>query len=264
MSAPVPVEALEILPNRLSVAEFSPPEVHAIVGDDPKLHNFRTESFNWIASYLVEEAGLFESNVVDWFTNSVPGDGETRPIDLWENEDGLEEVFELAQKFKQENDEYLAEDDKKYGVKIKPRSHDVASYALGILYKSFSIAGAGITYDWLNPEDTQMRAIFNPDNDTGPVVRWKSNSVLEDFRITINQGDRTGMYYVVQHVRPNEKPLHLQSGVVEHFKGEPFGDSTTDSDLDGRPPSANDVAPFVIAVANETLNHSLKPMAAAA
>jgi hypothetical protein len=77
----------------------------------------------------------------------------------------------------------------------------------------------------------------------------------------MRDGDKSSIYYIVQHLQPRQRPMILQSGVVELINNQQvIGE--IDSDLDGRPPGANHVAPFVIALANETLNGSMKSLPA--
>jgi hypothetical protein len=51
----------------------------------------------------------------------------------------------------------------------------------------------------------------------------------------------------------------LQSGIVESFRGE-YQPTSSDSDINGRPPSAGEVAMFVIPLANEVKNQTLSLM----
>lgn len=252
------VESLQLLPNRLGVADFSPEEVEQILGLDADSQPLAQDNFNWLSAYLVEEVGLYESEVVEWFRSTARGLGDKKPLETWNNQDGFTEVFSYAKAYKQVTDEALADEGGRESDPII-RSHDIARSALDVILRGFQLVGVDLQ-PASDPSYTRSRAIWNPDKNDGPIVRWKGNGQMEDYRITIPEGARRATYYIVRYFPPDEQPIIMQSGVAQSFKGESQL-SSSDSDIDGRPPSAGEVASFVIPVANEIKNRTFAAIA---
>ncbi len=252
------VEPLQLLPNRLGVADFSSEEVEQILGPDAEFQELARDNFNWLGAYLVEEVGLHESEVVEWFRSTARGLGDKKPLETWNNQDGFTEVFSYVKAYKQMTEEALADE----GIQESDplvRSHDIARSALDVILRGFQLVGVDLR-PGANPDYTRSRAIWNPDKNDGPIVRWKGNRQMEDYRITIPDGVRRATYYIVRYFPPDEQPIIMQSGVAKSFKGESRL-SSSDSDIDGRPPSAGEVASFVIPVANEIKNRTFAAIA---
>ncbi len=255
-------ESFDLLPNRLAVVPFGAEEIHALVGSDNQYETcLLASNFNWIAAYLCEEVGIFEEEVADWFRGEAKGlDGDS-PMDVWRANDGFWKVFEYAQLYKEQVDKDLAGED--MGEPDVPRSRELGKNALEVILKSFEVAGVDISACEEDPEYTRVRYIHNPHRENSPIVRWKGNQTMEDYRITIDEGPRQATFFIVRYLPKDEAPMILQTGIGRY--GRMLGDNQpveVDSDLDGRPPSAGEVASFVIPVANETQNRSFKPLLA--
>lgn len=252
------VEPLQLLPNRLGVADFSLEEVEQILGPDADFQALARDNFNWLSAYLVEEVGLHESEIVEWFRSTAKGLGDKRPLETWNNQEGFTEVFSYAKAYKKMTDEALTSEGGRENDPLV-RSHDIARSALDVILRSFKLVGVDLQ-PAPDPDYTRSRAIWNPDKKEGPIVRWKGNRQMEDYRITIPDGVRRATYYIVRYFPPDEQPFIVQSGVAKSFKGESQL-SSSDSDIDGRPPSAGEVASFVIPVANEIKNRTFAAIA---
>lgn len=260
MSAQNQVESMELLPNRLSIAPFGPEEIDTIIGSDNEYEReLLTSNFNWIAAYLCEEMGIFEDEIPDWFRGEARGLDGKSPLSVWRSKEGFWKVFEHAQSCKEQVDEDLAREDLA-DPKIL-RSREIARNALGVILNSFEVAGVDISPSEENPDYVRIRTLHNPDRKGSPIVRWKGCKQMEDFRITIDEGPRDATFFIVRARPEGEEPFILQTGIGRLGKMLSAGqDVEVDSDLDGRPPSAGEVASFVIPVANETQNRSLKPI----
>ena len=262
MSTPVEkIEPFNPLPDRLSIAEFDPDVIDRLLGSTLDSQTLAKENFNWVAAYLVEEIGLFENEVAEWFLSGAEGLHGKTPLDVWEEPEGFVDVFEYAKTYKQKVDEALDEEgiSREYSLE---RSHETARNALNIILPGLvQIVGVDLMAGKVRNNMTS-RSIWNPNRPNSPIVRWKSNGELEDYRVTIKDGEEQATYYIARALIPDERPLLLQSGIVRTFRGETdmYGPST--SDLDGRPPSPGEVAAFVIPVANEMRNGRLALMVA--
>lgn len=256
MSTSESLESVSLLPNRLAVIPFSPEEVDTIMGGNEYERELLASNFNWIAAYLCEEIGIYEDEVADWFRGEAAGLDHKSPLSVWRSREGFWKVFEYAQLVKQQVEEDLAGED--LSKPAVPRSHEIAKGALGIILKGFEVAGVDISACEEDPDYTRSRTIHNPDRSTSPLVRWKGNKTMEDYRITIDEGPRQATFFIVRHLPAGEEPMILQTGIGRW--GKMHGDNQTpqvDSDLDGRPPSVGEVASFVVPLANEVKNRSL-------
>jgi hypothetical protein len=253
MSKEQGIEALSLLPNRLAVADFTPAEIEQVLGKDLQTQELAKANFNWLGAYLVEEAGLFEGEVSDWFKSNARGLAGKSPLDFWDAHDGFEAVFEYAKEYKGLVDEALADEPPKVETAID-RSFGIARSALSIIHKGFETAGVELKPD--SSGYTTSRAITNPGKENAPFVRWKGNSQIEDYRVMLEEGSRRYTYYIVRNLMGGETDI-LQSGIVADFEGSRYLDGTSDSDIDGRAPSAGEVASFVIPLANEVKNRTL-------
>lgn len=258
MSAAEQCETLDLLPNRLAVIPFGPEEVEALVGSENEYEvRLLAENFNWVAAYLCEEVGIFEDEVADWFRSEAAGLGHETPMSVWRSEDGFWQVFEYAQRYKAQVDEALAGED--LGDPRFARSHDLGKNALEVIHKSFEVAGVDLTECKKGPEYDGMRVIHNPHREGSPVVRWRGNQRMEEYRISIDEGPRQSMYYIIRGLPKDEEPMILQTGIgrFDRLKREEE-DPSGNSDLDGRPPAAGEVANFVVPVANDTHSRSFE------
>jgi hypothetical protein len=264
MSDRKPDESFDLLPNRLAVAEFSPIQVDTILGGSSEagLHNQEREllksNFNWVAAYLCEEVGIYETELAEWFTSEARSLGGKTPLSVWRGAEGFWKVFEYAQAYKKEVDEALADEEPE--VREKTRSHKIAENALGIIMQGFEIAGADIAASEADPEHVRSQTIHNPDRIGDLTIRWKGNQSMEDYRVTVQEGPQMSSYFIVRHLPADGEPLILQTGIGRHLKTDEVDILEIDSDLDGRPPSAGEVASFVVPLANEVKNRSLALM----
>lgn len=265
MSTPEMVENLELLPNRLAVAEFSEYEVDMILGDGGVVggsleKELRLHNFNWVAAYLVEEIGFHEDEVADWFRNDKNGLEGEAPIDVWQSPDGFMRVFEYAQIVKQHFEEDLdgGKEMDTYTQGIK-RSHELGRDALKVINRAFNIVG--IDKNNVDRKSGKDVAIHNPDLGDSLVISWRPRETIEHFRIDRkNQAtDRISTYFIVRYLEDGVAHI-LQTGIGESVKSNGDSIHTTDTDIDGRPPSAGQIANFVVPVANETRNHTLELM----
>ena len=251
------VKPLNLLPDRLDVAEFSPFELKVVLGESADREQSR-DNYNWVGAYLVEQAQLFEWEVAEWFKSGAKEIGGKRPLDLWHNMDGIEKVFDYAKLFKAQADEALADEPPVEGEEIV-RSHEIANSALSTIHRSFVIADVELKAG-SEATGTKSITIANPDIETAPYLRWKGNGVLEDYRITRKDGDRAAMYYITRYVGDDMPSFIMQSGIVESDKNHTIP-TDSDSSLDGRPPSAGEIASFVIPLAQEAKNETLAVVA---
>jgi len=259
MSSAEKFESLSLLPDRLSVAEFEPETVDKLLGPTPESQELARENFNWLAAYLVEEVGLFENEVSEWFLSGAKGLGGKTPLAAWNKPDGFMDVFDYTQAYKQKVDEALAEEGvlRQGYLFERSQSHDIARSALNVILPAL-MQVAGVSLRPAKVPGLQPRqAIWNPAKQDRLIVSWKGNGELEDYRVTIKGDEGESTYYIVRALLPDEPPLILQSGIIETFRGETDLYAPSTSDIDGRPPSAGEVAAFVIPVANEMKNHSL-------
>lgn len=255
MSAGETLQELSLVPNRFAVAEFGIAESELILGRDLEKQITAANDFNWIGAYLVEQVGLNESEITEWFRSSARSLGQRAPIDVWASPEGFESVFEYAKDYKAMVEEALEGEEPTIDDTVA-RAQNLAKDALVSVFESFAVAGINIGQP-LTKNGSAMVTISNPDNPAAPVVRWKHRSGLEDYRIMISEGDRWGMYYIVRSALAGQDPVILQTGVVNTLKGHATEDSS-DSDINGRPPSAGEIAAYVIPLAIEARNRSLK------
>jgi hypothetical protein len=253
-------ETFDVLPDRLSVAEFSPEHIDRLLGPTLESQNLARENFNWTAAYLVEEVGLYEREVAEWFLSAAKGlDGRT-PLEAWDEPEGFNEVFDYARTYAEQVNEAMEE----AGIPrndSRERSHEIARQALGIIIPSL----VQVIGDYQTAENHALgfrRIVWNPEKRDRLFVSWKGDGRMEDYRVTTKEDEGQSTYYIVRAFPPDAPPMILQTGIVRTFRGESdiYGPST--SDLDGRPPSASEVASFVIPVANEMKNRSLELMPA--
>jgi hypothetical protein len=249
------LQELSLLPNRFAVADFGIAETELILGRDLETQIAAANDYNWLGAYLVEQVGLNESEVTEWFRSPARSLGERAPIDVWSSPDGFEGIFEYAKDYKAMVDEALEGEEPTIDDKVV-RAQELAKDALVTVFESFKVAGINIGKPLTNNGDALV-LISNLDNPSAPFVRWKHRSGLEDFKIMIREGDRWGMYYIVRSASAGQEPVILQTGVVSTLKGHATEDSS-DSDINGRPPSAGEIAAYVIPLAIEARNRSLK------
>ena len=253
-------ETFDVLPDRLSVAEFSPEHIDRLLGPTLESQTLARENFNWTAAYLVEEVGLYEGEVVEWFLSGAKGLAGRTPLEVWDEPEGFNEVFDYARTYAAQVGEAM----KEAGVPrndSREQSHKIANQALDIIIPSLLQAMG----EFRTPENYAARirrVVWNPDKANKLFVSWSGDGHMENYRVTIEEDEGQSTYYIVRAFPPGEPPMILQSGIVHTFRGESdiYGPST--SDLDGRPPSASEVASFVIPVANEMKNRSLELMPA--
>ncbi len=254
MSEPKNVESLSLLPDRLSVAEFNPYEIEQLLGGTAEDQMINKSNFNWLGAYLVEEVGLLESELVEWFRGDYRGLGFRRPLEVWNDYDGYLELFNYAQLFKEQVDENLADEPVTWRHKLN-QSHEIARSALDVIIKGFADAGVELL-PTLPVDMYRGKAITNPDKQDAPVANWRGNDRMEEYKIRMPRGAGHLTYFIIRYMTDDEKPQILQSGVFGDFNGERI-EGLNDSDLDGRAPSAGEVAEFVIPLANEVKNRSL-------
>lgn len=249
------LQGLSLVPNRFAVADFGITETELILGQDLETQIRAANDFNWIGAYLVEQVGLNEPEITEWFRSPATSLGQRTPIEVWASPEGFEEVYEYAKDYKAMVDEALENDEPTLDDKVT-RAQALAKDALVSIFESFRQAGINIGQP-LTESGSARVTISNPDNPSSPVVRWKHREGLEDFRVMISEGDRLGMYYIVRAAYPGQNPMILQTGVVNILKGHE-SDHSADSDINGRPPSAGEIAAYVIPLAIEARNRSLK------
>jgi hypothetical protein len=259
MSTPEQIDTINLLPNRLAIAPFSSEEVETIIGGNEYENQLLASNFNWVAAYLCEEVGILEYEVVDWFRSEAKGLDGKSPLDAWKSEDGFWKVFEYAQQYKAQVDEALSGEDLGDGADIL-RSNMIGKNALDIILKSFEVAGVDISPGEFDPYHTRSRTIHNPNTKNSPIIRWKGNKDMEDFRVTIDEGQRSSNFFIVRHFMEHKDPVILQTGIGRRMKAGEGKDNHTeiDTDIDGRPPSAGEVASFVVPVAHEIRNRTLQ------
>lgn len=252
------IDDLPILPNRLGVAEFNPREMGQILGVSVKDQELAKDNYNWLAAYLVEEVGIYEDEVPEWFKSRARGLDNERPIDIWKEADGFIRVFDYAQQYRDQVLEDLGEDpaDSTYMQGIA-RSHRLGIEALKVIFAAFEIAGIAkmaISTD-------RDYAIYNPEIGDSLVASWRPRKGLQHYRIdrTSAGGDRLSRYFIVFVIDGLEGQI-LQTGTGEFVTSNGHTMSETDSDLDGRAPSAGEVARFVVPLANEVRNRTLVMM----
>jgi hypothetical protein len=251
------IEPLNLLPDRFEAASFSPKEARLVLGESADRQLSR-DNFNWLGAYLVEQVGLHEGEVEEWFKSSAWGLDGQRPLDVWQSLDGFEQVLDYAKAYKGYVDEALEHEDIEAVTDPLLRSHSIANRALDTILKSFEVAGVDLQPHRMTPL-TRSYALHNPKKPTAPMVRWKGNGTLEDYRITRTEGEHMSMYYIVRHLSLENTPMILQSGIVE-FLGHEMQESSSDSDLNGRAPSASEVAMFVVPLASEIKRRDLRPI----
>ncbi len=246
---------MSLVPNRFAVADFGIAETELILGRDLQNQIRAANDFNWIGAYLVEQVGLNESEITEWFRSPARSLRQRAPIDVWASPDGFEEVYEYAKDYKSMVDEALGGEEPTIADKVL-RAQELAKDALVSIFDGFTVAGINIGQP-LRKNGSALVTISNPDNPLAPVVRWKHRGGLEDFRVMISEGDRWGMYYIVRAAYPDQDPMILQTGIVNTLRGHQ-SDYSADSDINGRPPSAGEIAQYVIPLTIETRNRSLE------
>ncbi len=258
MSETIQADNGPFLPDRLSIAEFNPREIVKIMGSSVLQHGLAKENFNWLAAYLVEEIGLYEGEVVEWFKSNAKGLGGQRPLDVWDNPDGFVEVFDYAQEFKAQVAEDLGRDylSETYQEGVE-RSQRMGLDAMKII---------SLAFEGINITDTELAygrdlAVYNPARGVRLVASWRRGSVLQHYRIDRQNPDRTRLSrYFVVFGSPEGRLRIFQTGIGEFFNVDGKHTDELDSDIDGRPPTAGQVASFVIPLANEVKNGSLVKM----
>src|ERR1700722_1240249 len=100
------VEPLNLLPDRLAIADFSESEMEQVLGESAD-QELSKDNFNWIGAYLVEQAGLRETEVAEWFRSSARGLEGERPLDAWSHLEGFMQVFNYAKRYKQSVEKYV-------------------------------------------------------------------------------------------------------------------------------------------------------------
>lgn len=256
MSSGENLEQITLLPDRLSAAAFSDAEINRIKGrGSEEVREASAAGFNWLAAYLCEEIGYYESELVEWFRSPGRGLDWKTPLAVWAGADGPTEVFEYAQKTKEMIDEDLSQEPDEHWM---ARSHRLGSHALEVVQRGFLTAGVDTDALRKGLKDTRAYAIHSPKKDTGMSARWKSNGEMEDWRINLEDGLRRETYFVVRYFPPDGDPFIMQTGIGRSLKTDGIDSPIDiDTDMDGRPPTIGEVASFVIPFAGEVRSHSL-------
>lgn len=246
-----------MLPNRLEAVEFEPVELETILGVRPDEQSLQADSFNWVAAYLCEEVGITELDLARWFRREVDGLSGQSPLEVWPTEDGYNQVFRYAQQYKRYADEVLS--DSRPNPDDVPRSYQIAERALIVIGKAFEVAGVKITPSESESMLLPVTAIHNPAKPKALMVTWKGSETLGDYKITKREGSKTAEYMIAGLVDSDDFSV-FQTGIFRHDQesGEPVNlcaDGT--SDIDGRPPSAGEIAEFVVPLAVEVKNKTL-------
>src|SRR5438445_10004194 len=156
------VEPLQLLPDRLSIAEFEPEVLGQLLGLTIESQALARENFNWLAAYLVEEVGLYENEVVEWFHSGAKGLGSRTPLEAWGDPDGFTDVFSYAKACKQQADEAMTEHGIPQDHSLE-RSHEIARSALNVILPAL-MQVAGVDLQPIRVPGLQPRqAVWNPD-----------------------------------------------------------------------------------------------------
>jgi hypothetical protein len=254
MCEPIPYDAMDVLPNRLAKVAFHPVEVSTILGDTDGEYEFQMDSFNWVAAFLHDEFGMEDEAIVDWFREPAPGLGDRPPLLAWAAENGFWKVFEYAQFVKHQADEECQPDDPSQEKKIF-RSHQVGNYLLEMVREGFKVAGVEVGPEITDTTD-MGQAVHNPDSGNPVLLTWQrmSDDAYETYKIILNYGaDKDEARYSITRCLAEEEPFIIQSGIIKE------GFEEMDSSLDGRPPSAGELASFAIPLAKEIQDRSFIP-----
>lgn len=245
---------MDLLPNRLAAVEFEPVELETIVGLREEEKPWNTDNFNWVAAYLCEEVGITELDLGKWFRREVPGLEGQSPLDVWTSDDGFGRVFRYAQKCKEYADE-VASDARPAGEEV-PRSHQIASRALVVINRAFEVTGADRSFDAGGRIQAGVNNPAKP-NELGVTLRGDEES--EAYKIFKRKGDRLSQYLIYMHRLGGADLNILQTAIFISDKSSSASleDVDSRSDLDDRPPSAGEIASFVVPLAVEIKNRTL-------
>lgn len=248
---------MDLLPNRLAAVEFEPVELETILGLREEEKPSNTDNFNWVAAYLCEEVGITELDLCKWFRREVPGLDDQSPLDIWTSEDGFGRVFSYAQKCKEYADSVAS--DTRSDAEEVPRSHQIASRALVVVDRALEMAGAVRSFD----ENGRIQTgVHNPARPEELLVTLRGDESSEVCKIIKQDGDRLSQYLIYRHVLDGADLVILQTAIFTNDKSASGSlvDIDSRSDLDDRPPSAGEIASFVVPLAVEVKNGSLVPV----
>lgn len=243
------------LPNRLAVAEFNPKEVMKLTGTSLEDQITGRDNFNWVAAYLVEEVGLHEEELADWFRSSAAGLDDRRPIDVWPQPDGFVSVFDYAQQYNEQVLEDIGEDPRGSYQRGIERGQRLGVHAVRVIADAFQAAG-GESIEWVEGRDY---AIHNPGRSNELVASWRPGNEIHHFRIDKQSVDSSHLsrFFVVFGVLDGQLEV-FQCGIGEFMRVDGHDFTDVNSDLDGRPPTVGQVASFVIPLANAAKNRTLE------
>jgi hypothetical protein len=253
------VEPVEIFADRLAAADFSLNEMESISSATPDNPELARDNYNWMAAFLVEEVGLYEVEVADWFRSRAAGLDERTPLEIWSSPDGFETIFDYALRYKEQAEKALEPEPTELG-EVLTRSHAVARNAISVIEKCFKSAGMNLE---LEGGDYTAKQLYNPDMGMDLLVEWQAwpwpeGDIMEQFRVTRNIGPQSFRYFIGRYKPKAGKPYILQTGLLETFNNKLVqGDS--DSDINDRPPLIREVSRLIVPLAKEVKNKSLTP-----
>jgi len=248
MSAIPGVAPLELLPNRLEIADFTPFEMGIVLGESADRELSR-DNFNWVGAFLVEQVGLHEDEVTEWFRSGSQTLGGKRPLDIWGEIEGFGVAFEYAKAYKESVAADLSSEvtgDSR--ADDFNRSQGIAESALRIIDRAFQIVERSAPYLGSSGPNNALHVRSKSAPEEG-MLRWRGGATLEEYRIQQLDGDYLRQYYIIRYLE-EDTPIVAQSGILESFKGKHI-DSSSDSDFDGYAPSAGEVASFIVPLASQ-------------
>jgi hypothetical protein len=226
-----------------------------VILDESADRELSRDNFNWLGAYMIEQVGLYEIELVDWFRAEARGlDGE-RPLDVWSGWDGFEQVFDYAKAYKEACDEALDDEPAEPGDDLR-RSLALGQSAIQVIERAFALSGVSLESRQSERGSYGDATIWNPDKPGAPRAHWRKKGVGDDYMIVFEDGGIERRYVTFRVGEPGGGTIVMQSAILEFVNGEQVP-TDCDSALDGRPPSAGQVAEFVIPLANEARNRSL-------
>jgi hypothetical protein len=248
------VEPVRLLPDRLAVAGFSLPVMGIILGESADQELSR-DNFNWLGAYMIEQVGLHEMELAEWFTSEGGElDGE-RPLDVWGELGGFGRVFDYAKAYKELCDDALADAAPEDTDSLR-RSLSIGHSAIDMIERAFALSGVSLELkqDESGPWGNAM--LWNPEKPEAARAHWRKKGNSDTYMISFSEGETERRYITGRMTEPGGRAIVIQSAILEITGGERVP-TEYDSALDGRPPSAGQVAEFVIPLASEAKSRSL-------
>ena len=231
----------------LSITPFNPEEMSTVLGDGTadRLHR---ASFNWIATYLIEEVGIYEEELVEWFRSPMRRLDQRTPLETWQEDDGFEQVYGEAKDWAAQVAEDLINEPGADEAMQRKRASEAIADTVTIFRNALLMSGAQLTAEEYAQGGS---ALWDGKQDNSVVVRWLgSEDTLEGYKVTIPDGQRLKMLTVTLLNYPTGQQEVVQAGI--HVMGsERPEDNHIASDWDAWPMRA-DLEPFV-----STVIHSL-------